>query len=369
MESLYFYAVKYYKKWRVTPIPTVYKNDMQPLVRWSNYYNKNELVLVKEKWKEATGIAILPCCKHVVVDIDVFKNEEERLITAEWLRKHDYAVVLTRRGLHIHFNIKKEQIGEIRLYRNNRRAGEGGGALYKHLWTVPPTRRNNFIYKFYNYDEDDVPDLPTLYDLEDFYDDISLVLHDLKYVVVKHNTITGSSMMLEGVDPIAEIDKLNEDGLLALLAGIYHALNCQGLRDLVLEWITTGSVKMRKFGWSNRTSRFYFLHTIAATLALLGASEQQVAALLNKYEDVDGKPADAHQSALYTVFKWRAPLNKRLYVLKRGECPFCTLKGYKNCMKNPVMRVYYWLQSRRGRETTVELVRYILEKRKVVANP
>jgi len=140
---------------------------------------------------------------------------------------------------------------------------------------------------------------------------------------------------------------------------IYHDVGCNGLRDLMYEWVKDGRIEMRKFGWGNRTNRFYFLHTVAATLALLSVSEAKVAEVLNSYEDLDGKAVDAHESALYTVYESKQQLFRRLYVLKRGECFFCSARGYRNCQKNPVMRIYYYLQSR-GRMRVEEIVKKLL---------
>jgi len=369
MSELLRHARLYFDKWCVTPVPIKYEGDRQvPLLKWGALFDKEEPVLVDkaELWVQAHGIAVLPRGNHVIVDLDVFMNNEQRMNVAKYMSRQGYAVVITRRGLHIHFNVK-QPVGELRLYDiDGNRVGEGGGSKYKHIWACPPTNRNGFIYKFYGHDT--VPELITIPGIDEFELDIAAV-YFVKVHQVVSTSITGNNIVLEAIDPIPGIEKLSTDELLALLAGVYHAINCNGLRDLVLEWLTTGKVNMRKFGWANRTSRFFFLHTITATLALLGATEQQVAEVLNGYEDLDGKPHDAHKSALWTVYKWGEGENKkhvdlfrRLYVLKRGECFFCSIRGYRNCGKNPVMRIYWWLQSR-GREIVEDLVNHILSKR------
>ncbi len=331
------------------------------MVKWGELFEQEEPVLIgrKDVWERADGIAILPRGFHVVIDIDEFDSEEQRKTVAEYLAQQAYAVVLTKRGIHVHFNSKRV-VGELRIYDNEgRKIGEGGGARFKHLWAAPPTNRHGFVYQFFN-STDTVPELISV-SIDEFESDIGIVF-SVKIEELKQTPVTGTSAKLKEVDPVPGITELTRDEVIALLAGIYHAIGCSGLRDLVLEWLTTGKVNMRKFSWANRTSRFQFIHIVAATLALLGATEQQVAEVLNAYEDLDGKPHDAHKSALWTVYKWKAPLQKRIYILPRGQCPFCVMRGYRNCGKNPAMRVYWWLQSR-GRELAEELVQHLLTKR------
>jgi len=353
--NLYEYAKTYYENWKVTPVPIIYINDnQQPLIAWSKVYEKEEPILIEDEelWSKAHGIAILPRRNHIVIDIDNYPNIDALI---ERLRKK-FIIVKTRRGVHIHAEVDKP-IGELRIYRFGEKVGEGGGSLFKHLWTVPPTNRNGFIYKFVGYEEG-VPDL-TKWKWEDLKDYLELELGaEIEEVSVK--PLSGKDISLN-VYGIKGIEQLSVDQLKILLFMLYHDVGCFGLRDLMYEWIKDGRVGMRKFGWGNRTSRFYFLHTISATLALLGAPHKVIAEVLNSYEDADGKPHDSHKSALWTIYEWKQPLFRRLYVLKRGECFFCSIRGYRNCQKNPVMRVYYYLESR-GRERVGEMVRKLLER-------
>jgi len=344
----------YYEKWRVTAVPIVYVNDSQrPLVKWSDLYEKEaELISDEELWRRAHGVAVLPRGNHVVIDVDSYPDVDA---LANRLRK-ELVLVRTRRGLHIHAEVDRA-VGELRIYRYGERIGEGGGALYKHLWTVPPTNRNGFIYKFVGYEEG-VPDLPK-WKWEDLKDYLELELNaEIEEVSAK--PLSGKDISLN-VCSISGIEQLSVEQLKILLFMLFHDVGCYGLRDLMYEWIKDGRIEMRKFGWGNRTSRFYFFHTVTATLALLGAPHRKVAELLETYEDADGKPDDSHKSALWTVYEWKQPLFRRLYVLKRGECFFCSIRGYRNCQKNPVMRVYYYLESR-GRLRVEEMVRKLLER-------
>jgi len=335
------YARLYVEKWKVTPIPISYVNDNQtPFVKWGDLAEKNEPVLVEseEVWRRATGIAILPRRNHVVIDIDDYADPDS---LARRLVEDGLVVVRTRRGLHVHAEVDKP-VGEIRIYSYGERIGEGGGSLFKHLWTVPPTKRGDFTYKFVNC-EDCVPYLPKL-----SWDDFKTLIELEAIAKVEEITskqLSGSDITLS-VEQVRGVEKLTPEQLKILLFLIYHDMGCLGLRDLVYEWLKDGQVRMRKFPWSNRTSRFYFLHAIAATLALLGVEEKRTAEVLASYEDIDGKPADSAESALYTIYRSKQALFKRLYIMKRGECPFCSLRGYRNCQKNPILRIYYYLQSR-----------------------
>jgi len=353
--NLYEYAKMYYEKWKVTPVPIVYVNDNQhPLIKWSDLYEKPEPVLIRNEdlWRKAHGIAILPRGNHVTIDVDRHPYIDKVI---EELRK-EFVIVRSRRGMHIHAEVDRP-IGEIRIYREGERIGEGGGSLYKHLWTVPPTKRGDFVYRFVGYEEG-VPEVPKLKweELKSYLE--FLLSAEIEEVTAK--PVSGKDISLN-VYSVSGIDRLSAEQLKILLFMLFHDVNCYGLRDLMYEWIKDGRIEMRKFGWGNRTSRFYFLHTIAATLALLGAPHRKVAEVLESYEDVDGKPDDSHRSALWTVYEWKQPLFRRLYVLRRGECLFCSIRGYRNCQKNPVMRVYYYLESR-GRLRVEEMVRKLLER-------
>jgi len=355
--DLYSYARKYYEKWKVTPIPIVYDNNdkMIPLIKWGTIYEKSEPVLIKDEklWKRATGIAIIPRGDHVAIDFDKLPEFDSlRDYYMEKLAEH-FVVVQTKRGLHIHFEVEKP-IGELRIYYYGEKIGEGGGSLFKHPWTMPPTRRSNFTYTFYKYD--DVPELPK-YKWEDVKDLIKFALTvDIEEITSK--PLKGKNISI-AVAPVKNIDQLSVEQLKILLFLIFHDMNCYGLRDLMYEWIKNGMVNMRKFGWGNRTSRFYFLHTITSVLAMIGVPHKKVADLLETYEDLDGKPNDAHESALWTVYEWEQDLFRRLYVMKRGECLFCSIRRYRNCQKNPVLRFYYYLQSR-GKEKIEEIVDKLL---------
>uniref|UniRef100_A0A7J2TC75 DNA primase/polymerase bifunctional N-terminal domain-containing protein n=1 Tax=Ignisphaera aggregans TaxID=334771 RepID=A0A7J2TC75_9CREN len=346
------YAKKYYEKWRVSPIPIVYdsNDNMVPLIKWGDIFDKESPVLIdkEEVWRKASGIAILPHGNHVAIDFDLpsymSKDKYAEIMT-------DYFVVVrTRRGFHVHFEVD-QPVGRIEIRIYDEHAGEGGGSLFKHVWTVPPTMRSGFQYRFLKHD--DVPELPR-YSWEEAKTIIEVeLLCEIIETLGSH--LKGSNMQL-GVESIAGVEALTADQLKILLFLIFHDMKCKGLRDLMYEWVKLGRVNMKKFGWGNRTSRFYFLHTIASVLALLGCSEAKATEVLESYWDLDGKPSDSHSSALWTVYRWRVDLFRRLYVLRRGECPFCSLRGYSNCQKNPVMRFYYYQQSR-GREKLAEIVK------------
>lgn len=371
MNGLLRYAKLYYERWGVTPVPIRYIGDQQvPVIKWGNLFTKDEPILIENEnvWEKASGIAILPRRNHVVIDIDRFDSEEQRIIVAEFLVKQSYPVVLTRRGIHVHFNADRP-IGELHVYfidsenEEEVHVGEGGGSKHKHLWAVPPTNRHGFVYRFFN--SDFIKELPAI-GLEEFETELGIVF-PVRITEKTAGTVKGSaSERIELLPPIPGIEKLTDRELLILLLYIYKQLRCSGLMKLVADWLTTGTVKIKKIQWGRRTTRFWFLHTVTATLALLGANSEQVANLLSTYEDEDGKPYDSHENAIWTVYKWgkegkNVPTFKKLYVLKRGQCPFCALTGGRNCGKNPVMRVYWWLQSR-GRYRVEEVVRKLLEK-------
>ena len=353
--GLITYAEKYYEKWNVTPVPVIYDNNgnMKPLVRWTPLYEKPEPVLISDEklWERAEGIAIIPRRTHVVIDVDKCPYADDVIGRL----KGELVIARTCRGFHIHANIDKA-VGELRIYRFGEKIGEGGGALFRHLWTVPPTRRGTFCYKFVG--RDGVPDLPRLR-WEDLRDLIEVEL-DCKIEELTNQPVKGENVVVSA-DPVKGIDCLSVDQLKILLFLIFHDMNCYGLRDLTYEWIKTGTVNMRKFAWGSRTGRFYFLHTVAAILALLGVPHRKAVKVLETYEDLDGKPHDAHESALWTVYKWDQPLFRRLYVMRRGECPFCSIRRYRNCQKNPVLRFYYYLQSR-GKDRVQELVDKLLKQ-------
>ncbi|MEM2203747.1 MAG: bifunctional DNA primase/polymerase [Sulfolobales archaeon] len=128
------------------------------------------------------------------------------------------------------------------------------------------------------------------------------------------------------------IEKAGGDPLKAS-SMLFAEVGCHGISE-ALEGVLRGEkVPIRKimvdFMRISRTSRFLFLHIVAASLRILGIDEERAREALTRitFIDSDEDPVkDSLQNAIDNVYRYSV-----FRIMPVGSCPFCDLMGREPC--------------------------------------